>query len=302
MSNRSIGFAGLGVMGLPMAKNLAQAGYSVTVYDKFPAAVEKALGEIPGIASAESPKELAQGADIVVTMLPDGRIVQEVALGEDGLIHGFAEGALLLDTSSSQPWLTVETAAKLAEVGVDMVDAPVSGAEMGAQSGRLVFMAGGEAAALDRARPLLDVMGEKVFHLGDIGAGHSMKCLNNMITAMIFMVTAEGLSIGTKAGLDPEVMTDVLNVSTGGSWISETHIKQRITNRAFDDAFKLRLMFKDIGIAMALAAEQGVPAPLCGAGRELWQAAVQHAAPDASISEMVRWVEDMTGVTIEPQG
>ena len=136
-----------------------------------------------------------------------------------------------------------------------MVDAPVSGAQIGAQTGELVFMVGGEPAALDRVMPLLDVMGKQVFHLGGIGAGHTMKCLNNMITAMTFMATAEGLAIGKKLGLDPDVMTDVLNVSTGMSWISQTHIKQRITSRTFDDAFKLELMVKDIGIAMRLAGD-----------------------------------------------
>ena len=160
-------------------------------------------------------------------------------------------------------------------------------------------MAGGEPAALERVMPLLEVMGKQVFHLGGVGAGHTMKCLNNLITAMTFMATAEGLAIGKKLGLDPEVMTDVLNVSTGMSWISQTHIKQRITSRTFDDAFKLELMVKDIGIAMRLAGDEPVPVPLCGVGQQLWRAAAQHAEKGSSISEMVRWVEDMTGVTIE---
>jgi 3-hydroxyisobutyrate dehydrogenase-like beta-hydroxyacid dehydrogenase len=125
-----------------------------------------------------------------------------------------------------------------------------------------------------------------------------MKCLNNLITAMTFMATAEGLAIGTQLGLDPEVMTDVLNVSTGMSWISQTHIRQRITSRTFDDAFKLELMVKDIGIAMRLAGDRSIPAPLCGTGQQLWRAAAQHAEKGASISEMVRWVEHTTGVTI----
>jgi 3-hydroxyisobutyrate dehydrogenase-like beta-hydroxyacid dehydrogenase len=178
----------------------------------------------------------------------------------------------------------------------------VSGAQIGAQQGELVFMVGAEHPALVRVRPLLEVMGRQMFHLGGIGAGHTMKCLNNMITAMTFMATAEGLAIGTRLGLDPNAMTDVLNVSTGMSWISQTHIKQRITSRTFDDAFKLELMVKDIGIAMRLAGEAPVPAPLCGTGQQLWRAAVQHAEKGASISEMVRWVEDMTGVTIAAAG
>jgi 3-hydroxyisobutyrate dehydrogenase len=300
MSDLPIGFVGLGVMGLPMAINLSQAGYSMTVYDKDPAAVEKAAGAIPGVKLAQSPAEVAATSTIVVTMLPSGIPVQEVALGENGLIHGFAEGALLLDTSSSQPWLTLETAKTLAGVGVAMVDAPVSGAEIGAQTGQLVFMVGGDSAAVDRVRPLFEVMGKQMFHLGGIGAGHTMKCLNNMITAMTFMATTEGLAIGKKLGLDPDVMTDVLNVSTGGSWISQTQMKQRITSRKFDDAFKLELMVKDIGIALRLAGDEAIPAPLCGTGLQLWRAAAHHAGKGSSISEMVRWVEDTTGITITP--
>jgi len=233
-----------------------------------------------------------------VTMIPSGKEVRQVALGEEGLIHGFSEGALLLDTSSSQPWLTIETAEALARSGVAMVDAPVSGALIGAQTGELVFMAGGEPAALERVAPLFKVMGKQVFHLGGVGAGHTMKCLNNLVTAMTFMATTEGLAIGKKLGLDPEVMTDVLNVSTGGSWISQTQIRQRITSRKFDDAFKLELMVKDIGIAMSLAGEQAIPVPLCGGGHQMWRAAAQYAEEGASISDMVRWVEHMTGITI----
>jgi 3-hydroxyisobutyrate dehydrogenase len=298
VSTPPIGFVGLGVMGLPMAVNLSRAGYSLTVYDKDPVAAERAAEASAGLKLARSPAEVARASAMVVTMLPSGKYVQEVALGKDGLIEGFSEGALLLDTSSSEPWLTIETAKALAGKGVAMVDAPVSGAQVGAQTGQLVFMAGGEPAALARVMPLLEVMGEQVFHLGGIGAGHTMKCINNLATAMTFMATAEGLAIGKKLGLDPEVMTDVLNVSTGGSWISQTQIRQRITSRTFDDAFKLELMVKDIGIAMRLAGDASVPVPLSGAGQQLWRAALQHAEKGSSLSEMVRWVEDMTGVTI----
>ena len=209
---------------------------------------------------AQSPAEVARASTIVVTMLPSGKYVQEVALGDDGLIHGFSRGRAaaghLVVRALADP-RDREGAGRRS--GVAMVDAPVSGAQIGAQTGELVFMAGGEPAALERVMPLLDVMGKQVFHLGGIGAGHTMKCLNNMITAMTFMATAEGLAIGKKLGLDPEVMTDVLNVSTGMSWISQTHIRQRITSRTFDDAFKLELMVKDIGIAMRLAGDESDP-------------------------------------------
>jgi len=282
-------------MGAPMAAHLSRAGHQLTLYDIDREALDK-LGEIGTLAA--NPREVAERSDIVFTMLPDGKVVQQAALGEQGLIHGFQPGALLVDTSSSEPWLTRETGARLKARAVAMLDAPVSGAQWGAQAAELVFMAGGAAEDLERAGPLLERMGRKVFHLGGLGAGHAMKCLNNLITAMTLMTTAEGLAIGTRYGLDPAVMNDVLDESTGMSWVSRTHFRQRILNRRFDDPFKLELMVKDMGIACELARAEGVPIALASLGRELWERASHDAAPGASISELVRWVEKMTGVEI----
>jgi 3-hydroxyisobutyrate dehydrogenase-like beta-hydroxyacid dehydrogenase len=150
-----------------------------------------------------------------------------------------------------------------------------------------------------RARTVLDVMGKQVFHLGPIGAGHSMKSINNLVTAVTFLATAEGLALGTKLGLDPNVMTDVMNASTSQSWITATHIKQRITNRAFDDPFKLDLMIKDIRIALGLAADRQLEMPLSELNQTLYRRAGAIAAPDASVSELVRWVERQSGVEIK---
>ncbi|MHB1342806.1 MAG: NAD(P)-dependent oxidoreductase [Thermoleophilia bacterium] len=299
MSTQRIGFIGLGVMGAPMAGHLARAGYPLTVHDVDASKADALAAEYAGVRTAVTPRAVAEAADIVVTMLPSGEYVREVALGSVGLIEGFAAGSLLLDTSSCEPWLTVETAAALAKAGVGMVDAPVSGARAGAEAAELVFMVGGTETAVARVMPLLDVLGTGAFHLGPNGAGHAMKCINNLITAMTFMATAEGLTIGTRFGLDPDVMTDVLNVSTGQSWISRTHIKQRITNRAFDDPFKLALMVKDIGIAMGLAEREELSLPLSDRGRDLWTEAADAAADGASISEMVRWLEQTTGTEIK---
>jgi 3-hydroxyisobutyrate dehydrogenase len=298
MSKPRVGFIGVGVMGAPMAGHLANAGYPLAVLDIDRAKADRLAAEHEGIMVAETPRGIAEVSDIVITMLPSGEYVREVALGKAGLKEGFRTGALLLDTSSAEPWLTVKTAQELAEKGIDMVDAPVSGAQAGAQSAALVFMVGGEPGPVARVSPLLQVMGKRVFHLGPVGAGHSMKCINNLITAMTFMATAEGLAIGKQFGLDPDIMTDVLNVSTGMSWISQTHIKQRITNRKFDDPFKLELMVKDIGIAMELASRKGLPLPLAGVGQHLWKAAERHSEKGGSISNMVRWVEQMTGTEI----
>jgi 3-hydroxyisobutyrate dehydrogenase len=298
MSKPRIGFIGIGVMGAPMSGNLAKAGYTLTIHDINRANVDRVAEAHEGIMAAETPRAIAEVSDIVITMLPSGEYVREVALGDNGLIDGFRAGALLLDTSSSEPWLTVETAGALADKGVDMVDAPVSGALAGAQAAELVFMVGGEKGPVSRVSPLLQIMGKKVFHLGPVGAGHTMKCINNLITALTFMATVEGLTIGKQFGLDPNVMTDVLNLSTGMSWISQTHIKQRITSRKFDDPFRLDLMVKDMGIAMELARRKGLPLPLSGLGQHLWKAAARYSAEGGSISNMVRWVEHMTGTEI----
>ena len=300
MKKPRIGFIGIGVMGAPMSGNLSKAGYTLALCDINRAASEKVASEHEGIQVAETPKAVAEASDIVITMLPSGKYVRDVALGESGLIEGFQDGALLLDTSSCEPWMTLETAKALSLKGVDMVDAPVSGALIGAETATLVFMVGGEEEPVSRVMPLLEIMGEQIFHLGPLGAGHTMKCINNIITAMTFMATAEGLTIGKQFGLDPEVMTDVLNVSTGMSWISQTQIKQRILSRKFDDPFKLDLMVKDIGIAMELANTKGLPLPLSALGHHLWKAARHFAEEGSAISDMVRWVEHMTGIELTP--
>ncbi|MDB6001238.1 MAG: putative 6-phosphogluconate dehydrogenase protein, partial [Rhizobacter sp.] len=228
MTLPTIGFIGLGVMGMPMAGHLAKAGHTLALNDHnstLSRAIASTLG--PTATACRTPAEVAERSDIVITMLPNGEVVQEVALGEHGLVHGFKPGSLLLDTSSAEPWLTQATAKALKEHGVEMVDAPVSGAQWGAQEANLVFMVGGEAAAVERVRPVLDLMGRAVFHLGGLGAGHAMKCINNLITAMTFTATSEGMVIGKRYGLDPAVMVDVLNQCTGMSWVAQTHFHQR---------------------------------------------------------------------------
>ncbi len=295
----AIGFIGLGVMGAPMAGHLARAGHSLTLLDAN-ADTARDLAATLGAKAVATPAEVAARSDIVITMLPNGSVVQQVALGEQGLLQALRPGALLLDTSSSEPWLTQATGAALAAVGVTMVDAPVSGAAWGAAEANLVFMVGGDAADLARVRPLLDLMGRAVFHLGGLGSGHAMKCLNNLITAMTFSATAEGLVIGKRYGLDPAAMVDVLNESTGMSWISQNHIAQRVLSRSFDDPFKLELMLKDVAIANTLARETGSSVPIAGLGQQLWQAAARAAGPGASVSELVRWVEQQNDTPLNP--
>jgi 3-hydroxyisobutyrate dehydrogenase-like beta-hydroxyacid dehydrogenase len=298
----SLGFAGLGVMGRPMASHLAAAGHAMTLYDVAPGLARDVATSAAFAATtthvAATPAELAARSDIVVTMVPNGAVVQELVCGDAGLLRGLRPGSLVLDTSSSEPWLTEATGRLVAAAGCAMVDAPVSGAQWGAEAAELVFMCGGTAADIERVRPLLAVMGRAVFHLGPLGAGHAMKSINNLVTASNFLAVVEALAIGKRAGLDPAVMVDVLDQSTGMSWISKTHLRQRVISRSFDDPFKLALMQKDIGIAMQLAKSVDVPVPFSALGEELWRAASRDAAPEASVSELARWVERLTKTEI----
>lgn len=297
----NIGFVGLGIMGAPMATHLARAGHRLRLLDTN-AAAARTLAQTLGdeALACDTPAALAAACDVVITMLPNGQVVQQVALGEHGLLQGAKAGTLLLDTSSSEPWLTRQTAAALAARGVTMVDAPVSGAQWGAEAAELVFMVGGSAADLQRVRPLLERMGRAVHHVGALGAGHTMKCINNLITALTFSATMEGLALGKRVGLDPEAMLAVLNESTGGSWITKNHVAQRVLSRSFDDPFKLELMLKDIGIALDLSRQTQLPMPLSALGQQLWRAAALAAGPGASVSELARWIERQAGVAVTP--
>ena len=285
-------------MGEPMAGHLAKAGHALALFDVREGHAERLSSTLAGASAPATPADVARRSDIVITMVPNGEVVRDLVAGPEGLLAGFRPGSLLLDTSSAEPWLTQESGRLLAERGVAMVDAPVSGAHWGAEQAELVFMVGGESIDVARVRPLLDVMGRAVFHLGPLGAGHAMKCLNNLITAVNFVALSEGLVIGKRYGLDPAVMTDVLNESTGMSWVSQTHVKKRIISRTFDDPFKLALMLKDINIATELARTAQLPTPISALTQQLWRAAALANEPDASVSAMARWVEQQTATDI----
>ncbi len=294
-----IGFIGLGVMGSAMAGHLAKGGHTLTLHDIAPAAARKVARRHRGARAVASPRAVAETSEVVLTMLPHGLAVRECVLGPDGLAAGFKPGSILVDASSAEPWLTRETAARLAEQDVAMVDAPVSGASEGARDATLVFMCGGEAAALKRVRPLLDLMGRHVFHLGPVGSGHAMKTVNNLATALTVLGTAEAMLIGKAYGLSARAMLDVINVSTARSFASEVRFGPQVIERRFDDAFKLALMLKDVSIANRLADEHALGVPLSALGEQLWRAADTALGEGACVLDVVRWYERTTGVGLE---
>jgi 3-hydroxyisobutyrate dehydrogenase-like beta-hydroxyacid dehydrogenase len=294
----NIGFIGLGVMGSRMLRHLVAAGHRATIYDIDARTREQVAAETTATA-ADSPRAVAEQSEIVITMLPNGAVVRDVVFGKDGLAQGLRPGALLLDTSSSEPWITRETAARLAAQQVDMVDAPVSGAEEGARAATLVFMCGGSKQAVARTRPLLERMGKHIFHVGPVGAGHTMKAINNVATALTFLGTAEALLIGKSYGLNARAMLDVMNVSTGYSFATQNRFPNDVVTRKFQDQFKLNLMLKDMGIAEKLAEDHKLPAPMIELGRERWRRAVEELGPAAVATEIVRWVEQQMGVELK---
>ena len=300
MTVRTVGFIGMGAMGSRMAPHIAGAGFPVHVFDlraEASAAVARAHN---GIVVGDSAKAVAEAADAVITMLPAGPDVSAAVFGKDGLAEGFGRGDVLIDMSSSQPWLTVELAEELKGRGIGTIDSPVSGGTDGAEAGTLTLMVGGDDATIERCRPVLEPMAGHVFRTGPVGSGHALKTLNNMLSALNTMAAAEILLIGKRFGLDPEVMVDVINESTGMSSAMKRNMKQQVISRKFQGGFAWDLKFKDFGIAIELARRTGTPVPLCGMAYQLNRAAeiwMGDTAGKTSI-EIVRWMEHMAKTEI----
>lgn len=298
MKARRIGFIGIGVMGSAMARHLAAAGHTLTLYDLDAKAARKAARAISGAAVAKSPRNVGETSDIVITMLPNGEAVRACVEADDGLAAGMRPGTLLIDCSSAEPWLTRATATILAERGIEMIDAPVSGAQEGAEAATLVFMCGGSDDALKRARPILKLMGKHIFHLGPVGAGHTMKSVNNLATALTCLGTAEAMIIGKAHGLEPSAMIDVLNVSTGQSFVTSRKYGEQVVGRRFDDPFKLSLMRKDVTIALSLAGDSHLDLPVSKLGKKLWSDADVAMGEGSSVMDIARWYELETGIAL----
>lgn len=291
---RRVGFVGIGNMGWPMAANLLKAGFDVTVCDVVPGRAAAFVGEVGGRAAA-TPAEAARDAEAVITIVPtSAQVADAVAAMGDAL----APGALLIDMTSGQPGRTRDIATGLAARGVAMVDCPVSGGVPRAKTGELAIMAGGADADLDRAEPLLRAMGTTIHRCGPIGAGQAMKALNNLASAGAFMMGIEALLIGQRAGLDPALMVDVLNASSGMTNSTQKKFKQFVLSRRFDSGFSLDLMLKDVSIALELGRDTVTPTPLAALVRELSAAAVALHGPGQDHTAVAQLAEKLVGETL----
>jgi 3-hydroxyisobutyrate dehydrogenase len=260
---KTVGFIGLGNMGVPMAANIRRGGYEVIGFDLDPARA-KAFAQEHNARATDQLAELGKACDAIVTMLPTGREVRDALFTMQGgaLAAHLKPGSFVIDMSSADPVGTRELGKDLAARKLVLVDAPVSGGVPRAKDGSLAIMIGGDADAVAAVKPVLACMGNKLFEVGSLGCGHAMKCLNNFLAGASFAAASEAMTIGRKFGLDPEVMADVVNVSTGRSFVSENLLKQHVLSGTYGTGFALGLLAKDVKIAADLAEQIGVDAPV----------------------------------------
>jgi 3-hydroxyisobutyrate dehydrogenase len=244
-------------------------------------------------------RDLAAASDVVITMLPTSADVAEVLRGSaDNVLAGSRPASVLIDMTSGVPTATQALAARVAETGAALIDAPVSGGVSRAVTGQLAIMVGGDAETLERVRPVLEAMGGTICHCGGVGAGQAMKALNNLVSAGGFLIGVEALLIGAKFGLDPALMTDVLNASTGMNNSTQKKFRQFVLSRDFASGFGLDLMVKDVSIALEMAREAGVPTPFAAECRELWAAAAKLLGPGQDHTAMAKFSEMLAGLEL----
>jgi 3-hydroxyisobutyrate dehydrogenase len=296
MDALTIGFVGLGNMGWPMAANLHAAGFRLMVRDVDAGRLDGFAAAHSGAVAAAAPDDFA-AADVVVTMLPDGRIVADAILCW-GIGAALRPGALLIEMSSADPADTLRLAAALEAGRIAVVDAPVSGGVPRAQTGELAIMVGGADEDVAAAQPVLRVLGDpaRQFRTGRLGSGHVMKALNNVVGAATYCATAEAVIAGARFGLDPKTMIDIINASTGRSFVSENVIGGNVVTGAYATGFMLGLMAKDVAIAHSIIAATGADAPVLALTDERWAAALGELGPAADQSRAHQsWWEDKLG-------
>ncbi len=294
-----VGFIGLGTMGRPMARNLLKAGHQVVAYARRPDALSDVVAASASLVS--SPAALAQAAEFVVTIVSADDDVREVTLGAGGIAEAATPDKMHIQMSTISPETTREIGVRLAERGMRMIDAPVSGGPTGAEAATLAIMVGGDAADVDRARPILGCMGDKVFHVGPLGAGSTVKLVNQMMAGGIMALVAEGLVLAKAAGVDLQRLADVVAVSSGNSTMFEARARKFILTDQYMPGFMTELMRKDVGLALELGRMLRVPLPLAAAAFQQYTAAINEGHGKDDFASIARLYQRAAGVTlVEP--
>lgn len=294
--NARVGIVGLGAMGCPMGGCLVRAGVTLAAYDSNPERCNVFAAEHK-VKPVESLAEVGQNSDVVITVLPNSDVVEAVLFGAGGLANSLKPGSIVIDMTSGVPTRTQSFCERLATQGVVLFDAPISGGVPRAKTGELTIMAGGEREHIDSVMPILRAMGNVIF-TGKVGSGHAMKALNNLVSSAGFLIGIEALIIGTKFGIDPGTMVDVLNSSTGMNNSTQKKFKQYVLSRKFDSGFALGLMAKDLNIALGIAHEYEVNVPFADLCRNLWAGAHSLLGGQADHTAVTLLSEQLAGLQI----
>lgn len=288
----TIGFIGLGIMGKPMARNLANAGYEVVIHTLNRQTIDAFTAESDKFIAASTPREVAQKAKTVITMLPDSPQVREVVFGENGLVAAMSEDSLHIDMSTIAPSTAIEVSTALAGVGAHALDAPVSGGEAGAINAALSIMVGGAETDVERAMPLFEKMGKTIVHVGASGAGQTVKACNQVMVAINYAAMSEALVLGAKSGVDPEKIVQVLGGGLANSRVLELKGKNAITGQ-FAPGFRVDLHRKDLNIAMNAGQTTGTPLPVTALVQQFFEALAVAGRGDLDHSALVTLYEDL---------
>ena len=289
----NVGFIGLGTMGAPMARNILKKGHRLIVADVVPEAVASLAAA--GATAAATPRDVAAASDIVITMVSDTPDVEAVLFGPTGVAEGAKAGSLVVDMSTIAPSATRDFAARLAKQGVQMLDAPVSGGSEGAKKGTLSIFVGGEAADLERARPVLQSLGTTITHVGPIGAGQAVKAVNQVILAGTYLGVAEGIVLAMKAGLDVDQVVGALSGGAAQSWVLANR-SGRMKDNDYPLGFKVALHRKDLGIALDLAGQLGAVLPLTALVAQLETGLIAGGHADEDMSVIARTIRGLSGL------
>jgi 2-hydroxy-3-oxopropionate reductase len=294
----TIGFIGLGIMGKPMARNLAKAGFGLVLHSRTQASVDELVAEIPGARAAANPAAVAAASEIVITMLPDSPDVRAVVFGSDGLAGGVRAGQLVIDMSTIAPATALEVHEALTAKGAQFLDAPVSGGDKGAIAGTLSIMVGGDAAAFERAMPVFEAMGKTIVHVGGPGAGQTVKACNQIVVAVNIAALSEALVFGAKHGVDPTKILQVLGGGLAGSKVLEMRGPGMIAGN-FAPGFRIDLHRKDLGIILSGARAAGAPTPVTALVSQLMDAAAVAGHGDDDHSALLTIFEGLAGTTVK---
>jgi 2-hydroxy-3-oxopropionate reductase len=292
---KKIGFVGLGIMGKPMAINLVKAGYEVTVFDIRPEPIAELVAA--GAKAGSSPKDVAARSEVIITMLPNSPHVKEAVLGQGGVIEGVQPGSIVVDMSSIAPAASQEVAAKLAQKGIPMLDAPVSGGEPKAVDATLAIMVGGAEDVFNEVKPILAKLGASVTHVGAVGSGNVTKLANQMIVALNIAAVSEALVLATKAGVSPERVFDAIKGGLAGSTVMNAKVPMILAGN-FKPGFRIELHIKDLMNAMDTAHELNVPIPLSGQVLEMMQALKADGKAAQDHSGLVQFYEGLAKVQV----